>query len=180
MVVEEILSAQQKPSFTQNLLGFLKDVLRKGKHKSMIKQSKKLLRQLNNQQFRDNPARFFGYVRKVNPFVFEELLLTTFAKRGFKIKRNKAYTGDGGIDGKVRINNQWWLIQAKRYQSHINPKHVEDYKSVIGHNNYAGGLFIHTGKTGGKSYGNMTVNGGQNIVLVSGHNLHTFISKSLH
>ncbi|HIG4575661.1 TPA: restriction endonuclease, partial [Klebsiella pneumoniae] len=56
-----------------------------------------------------------AYLRKIDPFVFEELLLEGFERRGFEVIRNRRYTGDGGIDGRVKIDGQTWLIQAKRY-----------------------------------------------------------------
>ncbi|MCO7451724.1 restriction endonuclease, partial (plasmid) [Enterobacter hormaechei] len=39
-----------------------------------------------------------NYLRKIDPFVFEELLLEGFEAHGFRTIRNKRYTGDGGID----------------------------------------------------------------------------------
>ncbi|MFP1771066.1 restriction endonuclease [Lonsdalea quercina] len=60
-----------------------------------------------------------GYLRKIDPFTFEELLLEAFETHGFKIIRNKRYTGDGGIDGQVMIGKNRYLIQAKRYRGHI-------------------------------------------------------------
>ncbi|MDS6629808.1 restriction endonuclease [Klebsiella variicola] len=44
-----------------------------------------------------------NYLRKIDPFVFEELLLEGFEAHGFRTIRNKRYTGDGGIDGQVII-----------------------------------------------------------------------------
>lgn len=47
-----------------------------------------------------------AYLRKIDPFVFEELLLEGFERRGFEVIRNRRYTGDGGIDGRVKIDGQ--------------------------------------------------------------------------
>ena len=90
-------------------------------------------------------------LRSVNPFVFEEMILTALKKRGFKITRNKRYSGDGGIDGQVRIKNEHYLIQAKRYKNHINPAHVQTFVRLCRKRGEKG-LFVHTGKTGKKSY----------------------------
>ncbi len=38
-----------------------------------------------------------AYLRKIDPFVFEELLLEGFERRGFEVIRNRRYTGDGGL-----------------------------------------------------------------------------------
>ena len=55
------------------------------------------------------------YLRKINPYVFEELLLLAFERRGMRVIRNSRYSGDGGLDGQVLIDGERWLIQAKRY-----------------------------------------------------------------
>ncbi|MCT6953383.1 restriction endonuclease, partial [Salmonella enterica subsp. enterica serovar Javiana] len=37
-----------------------------------------------------------SYLRKINPYVFEELLLLTLEKQGLEVIRNRSYSGDGG------------------------------------------------------------------------------------
>lgn len=64
--------------------------------------------------------------------------------------RNKRYTGDGGIDGRCNINGSDYLIQSKRYKSHINP------------------AFVHTGKTGAKS---KQIAQDENLEMISGQRL---------
>ncbi len=93
------------------------------------------------------PSEKLARLRGVNPFTFEEMLLTAFKKRGYKIRRNKRYTGDGGIDGHVLIKGQWYALQAKRYSHYINPKDVKKL-SYVCRDRGIKGLFIHTGKTG--------------------------------
>lgn len=95
----------------------------------------------------------FGFLRYTDPFVFEEMILTAFKHAGFKIKRNKRYTGDGGIDGVIFINGQRILIQAKRYKAHINAAHVTAFQTICKKQG-CHGLFIHTGKTGKQSWRN--------------------------
>jgi restriction system protein len=97
-----------------------------------------------------HPAEKMLKLRTIDPFVFEEMLLTAFKKRGYKIKRNKRYTGDGGIDGMVFIKGHWHAIQAKRYTNHINLKDVKKLSQICRRDQLKG-LFIHTGKTGAKS-----------------------------
>ena len=88
-----------------------------------------------------------GILRKMNPYAFEELLLTCCHKQGWEIERNFRYTGDGGIDGRLTIALKLYLIQAKRYQGYINPKHIHDFHRVIQGKEAVGGFFIHTGRT---------------------------------
>ena len=87
------------------------------------------------------------YLRNLDPFVFEELILYSFKKKKIKVVRNKRYTGDGGIDGKIVLNGKTILIQAKRYSDWINSEHIVEFASVCRRLNTTG-LFIHTGKTG--------------------------------
>lgn len=79
------------------------------------------------------------------------MILSALKKRGYKIKRNKRYSGDGGIDGQVIIEGHCYLIQAKRYANHINPTHVQSFVRLCQRRRKKG-LFVHTGKTGKKSY----------------------------
>ncbi|MGS6531656.1 restriction endonuclease, partial [Enterobacter hormaechei] len=44
-------------------------------------------------------AQIINYLRKIDAFVFEELLLEGFEAHGFRTMRIKRYSGDGGIDG---------------------------------------------------------------------------------
>lgn len=88
-----------------------------------------------------------NYLKKINPYVFEELILYALLQKGHKIIRNKSYSNDGGIDGKFYIENQLYFIQAKRYQNHINKKHVIDFEKTVIENNVKG-IFCHTGRTG--------------------------------
>lgn len=91
-----------------------------------------------------------SYLRKINPYVFEELLLLAFERQGYAVQRNASYSGDGGLDGKVHINGECWLIQAKRYSRAIAPAHVRDFDALLTRMGQRG-LFIHTGRTGQKS-----------------------------
>ena len=133
------------------------------KQRWRVKASYRALKTLNKM---DNAAQKFAYLRKVDPFVFEEMILSAFKDSGIKIKRNKRYTGDGGIDGKIIINGSPVLIQAKRYAKHISPQHVSDFASLC-RQNKAKGLFIHTGKTGAKSLSHL----GQQVGIISGQKL---------
>ncbi|MDG4868603.1 restriction endonuclease (plasmid) [Guyparkeria sp. 1SP6A2] len=95
----------------------------------------------------ERPAQALAYLRKVDPYTFEELVLEAFAQRGYRIKRNARYSGDGGIDGRVWLDGELFLIQAKRYGGHISAAHVEDFGRVVEARGCKG-FFIHTGRTG--------------------------------
>lgn len=108
----------------------------------------------------------FSYLRKVDPFVFEEMILTSIKRNNHQITRNKRYTGDGGIDGRAVINGVETIIQAKRYSSYIAAKDVEVFSSkceTLG----SKGLFVHTGRTGKKARGLRH----SNVDIVSGNRM---------
>lgn len=109
-----------------------------------------------------------AYLRKINPYVFEELLLLAFERQGYPVQRNASYSGDGGLDGKVQINGERWLIQAKRYSRSITPAHVQDFEAVLMSMGQRG-MFIHTGRTGQKS--RAVSRGSKQLMIISGHRL---------
>lgn len=100
-----------------------------------------------------SPGAIIAYLRKMNPHAVEEIILDAAAAAGHPIRRNKAYTGDGGIDGQIMIDGVWHLVQTKRYAKNINPKHVADFSELCAQRRQPG-LFVHCGRTGKKSRSN--------------------------
>jgi restriction system protein len=144
------------------------------RHRKNIGKARKVLNDLRGRRLSEAEKIpvVLGTLRKVDPFVLEELILTCCQERGWKIIRNKRYTGDGGIDGKVIVGKQLLLIQVKRYRDHINPHHVREFQRVVGREGAAGGLFIHTGKTGKQS---KAVVKDSVVSIVSGRKLVDFV-----
>ncbi|AUO01805.1 restriction endonuclease [Serratia marcescens] len=87
-----------------------------------------------------------AYLRKINPYVFEELLLLAFERQGYAVIRNTSYSGDGGLDGRVIIEGKTYFIQAKRYGRTISPSHITSFGELLRHH-HCDGFFIHTGRT---------------------------------
>ncbi|MGB0871427.1 MAG: restriction endonuclease [Flavobacteriales bacterium] len=142
---------------------------KKSKHKRNIYKSKKIISKINTFEFE---GQKLNYLKKIDPFVFEELLLSAFEKKGYKIQRNIKYTGDGGIDGVIYDNNNnKFLIQAKRYSNYINKAHVKDFGDLLKSKNCKG-FFIHTGKTGKGSF-DESLN--YNMKIISGNKLLSLI-----
>ena len=115
-----------------------------------------------------------AYLRKVNPYVFEEVVLNGFLNKGFGIHRNRRYSGDGGVDGRVTIAGKEYLIQCKRYHGHIDRRHVEDFSRVCLKENKEG-YFVHTGRTGkgardeAEHWGNVRVVSGRKLLDLLGY-----------
>ncbi|MBQ69726.1 hypothetical protein CL689_06695 [Candidatus Saccharibacteria bacterium] len=117
------------------------------RHRRNVHRSKGLIGKLQWIRTNSGEGAVIAYLRKTDPYVFEELILTAFERRGLLVRRGTHYSGDGGIDGMVRFKGEWYLIQAKRYKSHINGQHVRDFDDRLEREDKKG-FFIHTGKTG--------------------------------
>ncbi|ELO0595391.1 TPA: restriction endonuclease [Salmonella enterica subsp. enterica serovar Muenchen] len=109
-----------------------------------------------------------NYLRRINPYVFEELLLLALENQGLKVIRNPSYSGDGGLDGQVLIAGERWLIQARRYGRSISPQHIRDFGELLAREGCCG-FFIHTGRTGRKSHDGLRAY--PQVRLVSGQRL---------
>ncbi len=95
------------------------------RHQHYIRLAAQVLYQLRSTEVQLSKA--IAILRKINPYAFEELLLTCCQEQGWKIQRNFRYSNDGGLDGRVMIAGKLYLIQAKRYQGYINPQHIRDF-----------------------------------------------------
>lgn len=135
-------------------------VSRNTKHKRNIRKANRCLKKIS--KFGSDRG-VFGYLRKVDPFVFEEMVLSALKENGHSIERNRRYVADGGIDGRVIIWGDKYLIQAKRYSSHINVQHVKDFIHICEKQGKKG-LFVHTGKTGKASWSSGLTSGKLDIV----------------
>ena len=149
------------------LIGGLLFFRKKSRHQRNIGKAYTVISKINGF---DHPGQKFAYLRKVDPFIFEEIVLNSFKQMGYKIKRNKKYTGDGGIDGAVvHPDGSRILLQAKRYSSYINPRHVDDFSKIISKRKAHKGLFVHTGKSSSAARyrffdSNVEIIGGQKLL----------------
>ncbi len=117
-----------------------------------------------------------AYLRKISPYVFEELLLLAFERQGHAVIRNASYSGDGGLDGQVIIGDKKYLIQAKRYGRTITPSHIRHFGALLRHNDCEG-FFIHTGRTGHLS--RALRQNHPNVHLISGQKLLALLAGNV-
>lgn len=144
------------------------------KHEWRIKQAATIINKLKMFEGEYRIPQSLTYLRKINPYTFEELLLTSFSSHGYQIQRNKSYSGDGGIDGKVyNKKGDCYLVQAKRYKGNIKKEHLQRFIQSIEEHNAQGGFFIHTGKTSNKC--KMTIRE-TSVTILSGTRLINFIT----
>ncbi len=87
-------------------------------------------------------------LRKMNPYAFEELLLTCCYEQEWEIEPGFKYTGDGGLDGHVTIAGKLYLIGANHYSGYIKPKHIRNFCQAIVREEAVGEFFMTSGKTG--------------------------------
>ncbi len=113
-----------------------------------VAQAKRIIGRLRGFDDSNRAARQMAYLQKTDPFVFEELVLLLLKERGLLIRRNRRYTGDGGLDGRFRFAGKKWIfIQCKRYKGHIRRAHLYQFISLcVKHDTL--GLFVHTGPVG--------------------------------
>jgi len=124
---------------------------RSNKHRQNIHYSYFVVQQFRSEARLAKLPAAIATLRRLDPYVFEELLLTCCQDQGWEIERNFRYTNDGGIDGRILISNNLYLIQAKRYKGYINLQHIQLFHQAIKSEKAAGGFFIHSGKTGARS-----------------------------
>lgn len=175
--------ATQKAFLAKN---FKKQLLPSPARTPRVRLPKKLKKHLNNIEYasqvllelrsRTQLAKLpvvIATLRRISPYVFEELVLTCCFEQGWQIQRNFRYTGDGGIDGRVLILGKLYVIQVKRYADYISPKHIKDFLCCIEGEGASGGFFVHTGITGQLS--KQLIRRSDKIILVSGHKLVNFV-----
>ena len=148
-------------------------------HLYRIKKAKKILNKLKEIDKESNSGgKIILYLRKINPYVFEELVLTAIENTNIRIFRNKRYSGDGGIDGIFKIKQGKVLVQCKRYKSYINTKDVNELSTIVREKKFYFGIFVHTGKTGLKSKEIIKIE--KNVIFISGSLLIDLLMERLH
>lgn len=119
---------------------------------------------------RETFARRLAYLRKLDPLVFEEMVLDAFQKKGWIVERNTRYSGDGGLDGKVFRDRHWIGIQCKRYRGAIQSAQVDQFARDLARFGLTEGYFVHTGRT---PAGTRHRQG--NVIILSGRELVDFL-----
>ncbi len=155
----------------------------KHSHRKRQNYSKRLSKKLNNIDASNDLEKFaksIAYLRKIDPLIFEELILDAFEKHGYPVKRNYRYTGDGGLDGEVYYAEQWCGVQCKRYKGHIKTSHVREFRATLERAGRKMGFFIHTGVTplSARKELDSFARDEIKIIIISGQKLINFISKN--
>ena len=139
-----------------------------GYHARMRREAKDIWRRI---QKTASDRDVFILLRAMEPFAFEELVVRSLRKHGYRAWHGSRYTGDGGIDGWVRFSHEKHPIQDKRYSGAINPQHVREFSRLCCSRGVTG-LFIHTGTTG-----NASRDAAVNVRIISGRLLIDLVRK---
>lgn len=138
-------------------------------HHANQRQARRVLRAVRGFDEPGKAGRCLCYLRKVDPLVFEEVVMSAFEDAGFPVLRSRSYSGDGGVDGAFWSPQLGWLaVQVKRYRAHIDRQHVRDFGEAMRLRGFDGGLFVHTGRSGAGVYPEL-IEGG--LCLLSGQRL---------
>lgn len=110
------------------------------RHRRNIRNAKNVLSKIRSFE---HDGQIIAYLKKINPYVFEEMVVQLFKEAGYLIWLTPSYSGDGGVDGKVfHPAVGWCRIQSKRYGKAIRTQHVHDFIAVVGKRH---GFFVHSG-----------------------------------
>lgn len=139
------------------------------RHRHNVAKSRVLLQQLRSWDGPQVPSRCFTYLRKIDPLLFEEVVLTALEDCGLFVWRNLRYTGDGGMDGQAwHPRHGWCAVQVKRYGQHVSADHVRDFAALVARQRFPAGLFVHSGRSGGALYQHLPRS---RLTLISGERL---------
>jgi len=134
-------------------------------HRRRVRRSRRVLANLRAIRGEAQGARRFAYLRTVDPLCMEEVVLSALEQGGRLVRRNRRYSGDGGVDGLVRIDGSWQLVQVKRYRAHVACAHVAELAALVARHRAGGALFVHCRRSGKAVYQALR---GTPVALVSG------------
>lgn len=118
---------------------------KKRRHARNQAQARRVINKLREIQ---HGGQKLSYLRRIDPLVFEELVLEALERRGVTVTRSESYSGDGGVDGRFMMGSgKRYLVQCKRYESYVSKQHVLAFASIL-ESEGIHGIFCHTGKTG--------------------------------
>lgn len=104
---------------------------RQRRHQQNVAAAQRVFSALNGWTGDSLLPRMLGYLRKIDAYVFEELIMTALKAQGIQVMRNARYSGDGGSDGRFVLVGDLFLIQAKRYQGPVNADHVQAFGDLV-------------------------------------------------
>lgn len=77
-------------------------------HRRRVKRSRSVLRKLRSFEGEPRCARVIAYLRRIDPLLCEEVVLSALEDAGAFVVRNRLYGGDGGPDGRAWVPGFGW------------------------------------------------------------------------
>ena len=145
----------------------------KPRHRRNLKRAKRILGRFAGL----TDGEIVAYLRKIDPYVFEELVLEAFRRSGYRIWRNRRYSGDGGMDGRMEKGGIRYIVQCKRYSGDIHLEHVRQFVQLCRVRDTAG-VFVHTGRTGSGIHRYLHENGDASVLIYSGGRLASLLRNA--
>jgi restriction system protein len=146
-------------------------------HEKRLLQARSVIARIRGFEGDAISARTIGYLRAIDPWTFEEVVLSCLEEGGAAVWRNRRYTNDGGIDGRVHIpaTAQFSPVQCKRFERHVCRADVVEFHEMLYRRGFKRGLFVHTGRTGADLRGDLR---DSRVVLVSGEKLAQLVRSA--
>lgn len=151
---------------------FLHNTRKSRNHNYKIRSAERVYDKLQSFTGQYRSQQIITYLRKINAYAFEELVLTALQRKGYSIKRSKSYSGDGGCDGHCYLNGKHYILQMKRYKNTVSAKHLSEFNLLIKKSGAEGGFFVHTGKTSAVQFSNFK---SSSLQIISGERLINLI-----
>jgi restriction system protein len=147
-------------------------------HEKRIHQARTVIKRIRGFQGDALSARAIGYLRTIDPFVFEEVVLSCLEEGGAAVLRNLRYTGDNGVDGHCHspVASQFVPIQVKRWERHVCRADVLEFYEMLYRRGFKRGLFVHTGRTSTDLRGVLR---DSRVILVSGEKLAQLVRNAV-
>lgn len=111
------------------------------RHRRWRKEARAVLKRLSRSSLTDDQG--YQIVQGMSAYAFEYLITEGFREQGFEIRKLKRSSGDGGIDGMVKLDGCWHLIQAKRYNAPVSTATLNEFYQVCVERRMPG-LFVAT------------------------------------
>jgi len=94
--------------------------------------------------------RMPGFLQNLHPFSFEHLVCNLFRRMGFEVEHTPK-TGDSGVDGYLRKQDELRVLQCKRVKKKIGEPVLRDLFGTMQHVKAVQGILVTTGHVSHKA-----------------------------
>ncbi|GAB2856258.1 hypothetical protein GCM10027277_26080 [Pseudoduganella ginsengisoli] len=114
-------------------------------HQHNVRRSRRVLRKVRGFKEPGAGARCLAYLRRIDPLLFEEVIMSALEDAGLFVLRSQHYGGDGGGDGVVWIPGRGWCsVLCNRFRGQVHAADVRAIAWALAKSGYDGGLLVHS------------------------------------